>query len=169
VQPESAWERLKGLARLPATSQHVAAALAAWRERLAEARNRPRKWILADDALYRIAERLPTDRDQLAGLQMLPPKTLERHGAELLALVTAAREVRAPALAIDRQLDDAQKSRVSKLLNQVRETALALGIPASLLAPRADVEAVALLGEAAQVPLLSGWRRDVAGAALLGS
>lgn len=167
VQPEAAWERLKGLARLPAAAQHVAAALAAWRERLAETRDRPRKWILADDALYRIAERQPADADQLSGLQVLPPKTLERHGDELLRVVAAARDSGAPALALDQLPSEAQKARTQKLLARVREIALDLAIPSSLLAPRADVEAVALLGAEAQVPLLAGWRREVAGEALL--
>ncbi|WP_428311705.1 ribonuclease D [Hydrocarboniphaga sp.] len=166
-QPDTAWERLKGLARLPAKAQHVAAALAAWRERLAEARDRPRKWILADDALYRIAERQPTDADQLAGLQVLPPKTLERHTAELLRVVAGSRDSGAPALALDQLPSEAQKARTQKLLARVREIALELGIPSSLLAPRADVEAVALLGAEADVPLLSGWRREVAGEVLL--
>lgn len=167
VQPEAAWERLKGLTRLPVPAQHVAAALAAWRERLAETRDRPRKWILADDALFRIAERQPADMDQLAGLQVLPPKTLERHAAELLRVVAAARDTAAPALALEQLPSEAQKARTQKLLARVREIALELGIPSSLLAPRADVEAVALRGVEAEVPLLSGWRRDVAGEALL--
>jgi ribonuclease D len=167
VQPEAAWERLKGLARLPVAAQHVAAALAAWRERLAEARDRPRKWILADDALYRIAERQPIDIDQLVGLQVLPPKTIERHAAELLRVIAASRDTAAPALALEQIPSEAQKARTQKLLARVREIALELGIPSSLLAPRADVEAVALRGPEAEVPLLSGWRRDVAGEALL--
>ena len=166
-QPEAAWERLKGLARLTANAQHVAAALAAWRERLAEARDRPRKWILADDALYKIAERMPGDADQLAGLQVLPPKTLERHAGELLRVVAGSRDSGAPALALDQLPSEAQKARTQKLLARVREIALELGIPSSLLAPRADVEAVALHGAEADVPLLSGWRREVAGEALL--
>ena len=167
VQPEAAWERLKGLARLPVPAQHVAAALAAWRERLAAARDRPRKWILADDALYRIAERQPIDTEQLVALQVLPPKTVERHAAELLRVVASARDTGAPALALEQLPSEAQKARTQKLLTRVREIAQELGIPSSLLAPRADVEAVALRGAEAEVPLLSGWRREVAGEALL--
>jgi ribonuclease D len=167
VQPERAWDRLKGLARLPVPAQHVAAALAAWRERLAETRDRPRKWILADDALYRIAERMPGDAAQLAGLQVLPPKTLERHSGELLRVVATSRDSALPALALEQLPSEAQKARTQKLLARVREIAVELGIPSSLLAPRADVEEVALRGVEADVPLLSGWRREVAGEALL--
>ncbi len=167
VQPESAWERLKGIGRLPAPAQHVAAALAAWRERLAESRNRPRKWILADDALYRIAERQPNSLEQLAALQMLPPKTVERQGPALLQVVAESRGSGEPPLSLDGELDERQKARIQRLAQRNREIATELGIPPSLLAPRADLEALALDREAADVPLLQGWRRQVAGDALL--
>ena len=167
VHPDQAWERLKGIGRLPAPSQHVAAALAAWREKVAESRNRPRKWILADDALYKLAERQPDSAAQLTTLQVLPPKTIERHGNALLQVVAESRGSRAPALATDGMLSDAQKSLIQRLANRNREIATELGIPPSLLAPRADIEAVALQGASAQAPVLEGWRRQVAGEALL--
>lgn len=165
--PPGAWQRLKGLARLAPTAQHVAAALAQWRETIAETRDRPRKWILADDALYRLAERQPASLEQLADLQLLPPTSIGRHGQALLEIVAQARHTQAPALVQDVQLDASQKARLQRLLNLVRETAARLELPASVLAPRADVEAVALHGERADVPLLQGWRRGVAGAAVL--
>ncbi len=167
VQPARAWERLKGLARLPPAAQHVAAALAAWRETLAEARDRPRKWVLADDALYRIADRQPADAAQLAALQVLPPKTLERQGEELLRLVAETRGSNNAALALDVQLSEPQKARLQKVLTRTREIAAALDIPPALLAPRAEVEALVLQGAEAPVVLLSGWRREVAGEQLL--
>lgn len=167
VHPEDAWDRLKGIGRLPAPAQHVAAALAAWREKIAESRNRPRKWILADDALYKLAERQPDSLAQLTALQVLPPKTVERHGNALLQVVAESRGSTAPVLALDGLLSDAQKSLIQKLANRSREIATELGIPPSLLAPRADIEAVALQGPSARVPVLDGWRRQVAGEALL--
>ena len=103
----------------------------------------------------------------LAALQVLPPKTLDRHGRELLTVVAQARDGGAPALALEHIPSDAQKARTQQLLNRVREVAHQLGIPASLLGPRADVESVALHAERADVPLLQGWRREVVGEALL--
>src|SRR3546814_3132787 len=72
---------------MDARAQTVAAALAAWRETEAQNRDRPRKWIIDDDAIYRMAERLPDSRAQLEALGTLPPKTVERHGESLLALI----------------------------------------------------------------------------------
>jgi len=165
--PEDAWKRLKGLARLAPAAQPIAIALAGWRERMAQERDRPRKWIIDDDALYRIAERAPSDLDELAALKVLPPKTLERHGAALAALVAEAKAVPSPALLLDEPLTDPQKSLLKRLQDRLREIADVLGVPASLLAPRADLEWLVRVGASADAAVLSGWRREVAGEALL--
>ena len=165
--PEQAWRRLKGLARLPAPAQRAAAALAGWREQVAQERNRPRKWILDDDPLYRLAERRPADREQLEALRVLPPKTLERHAAALLEVIAGAAGDGAPLALEEAPLDESQKSRLKQLLERLRALGETLGVPPSLLAPRNDVEAVLRRGEAAEVPLLRGWRREAAGEELL--
>lgn len=165
--PENEWQRLKSLARLERSAQHVAARLAAWRERVAEDRNRPRKWILADDALYRLAERRPQTRAQLEELGVLPPKTLERHADALLEQIAAGVANPAPALAGDRKLSDADKARGKRLADRARAIAAQLDIPASLLAPRADLECLAEHSAGADIPLLRGWRLEVAGSELL--
>lgn len=166
-EPADAWQRLRGLPRLDAAQQTRAAALAAWREHTALARNRPRKWIIDDDALYRIAERAPRDAEQLAALGVLPPKTLERHGSALLEVVAAADAQPPQLLAQDDRYSPEQKARLKALQTRLREIAESLGLPVSVLAPRADLEALMLQGREANIPLLRGWRRGVAGEALL--
>jgi len=167
VRPEQAWRRLKGISRLAPVSQPVAMALAAWREQIAQQRNRPRKWVLDDDALYRIAERRPQTVGQLAELRVLPPKTLERHGAALTGIVTAT--IGGAVAGVDDELPftSAQKNQLKALQDRARTIAEALEIPAGLLAPRADLEALIRHGEQANVALLAGWRREVAGVQLL--
>jgi ribonuclease D len=165
--PETEWTRLKGLARLDRVAQHVAAALAAWREGIAEQRDRPRRWILAEEAVYALAERRPQSMEQLANLNVLPPKSLDRHGEALIALIADAAKIDAPPLVVDTRADDTEKQRIKRLLDRARAIAAELGIPASLLAPRADIEALATAREHADVALLRGWRREVAGAELL--
>ncbi len=165
--PEQAWRRLKGLARLPPAAQRAAAALAGWRERVAQERNRPRKWILEDDALYRMAERRPADRTQLEQLRLLPPKTLERHAGALLEVIAGAAEDTTPLAVEEASLDDAQKARLKQLLERLRSLGEALAVPPSMLAPRGDVETLLRRGTDADVPLLRGWRWGVAGEELL--
>jgi ribonuclease D len=165
--PEDAWRRLKGIARLGASAQRVAAELAGWREAVAQQRNRPRKWILDDEPLYRLAERKPESEEQLADLKVLPPKTLSRHGPALLEVIARARHDAHPLAVEEPPLIDTQKAKLQKLQEWLRQRAGTLNIPASLLAPRADLEGIVRRGAEAGVPLLEGWRRDVAGAEML--
>lgn len=165
--PELEWKRLKGLARMEPVAQHVAAKLAAWREQLAEQKDRPRRWILADEAVYALAERRPQTRTQLANLGVLPPKSLDRHAEALLALIDEGARVDAPALMRDPRAEEAEKARAKRLSERARAIANTLDIPASLLAARADLDALLSAGEHANVALLRGWRREVAGAELL--
>jgi ribonuclease D len=52
---DQAWQRVKGLSRLAKKAQLPAAQLAAWREHQAQYKNKPRKWIMADDKLMAYA------------------------------------------------------------------------------------------------------------------
>lgn len=169
--PEDAWQRLKGLARLRPQAQRIAIALAVWRERLAQARNRPRKWILDDEPLYRIAERTPRSAGELENLQVLPPKTLSRYGSELLQLVAhgLTGDCSAPLLSPNAPLDETQKAQLQQLQDKVRKVAERLNLPASLLAPRADLESLVRHGAAADIALRHGWRFAAAGAEILGA
>src|SRR6185295_303380 len=62
VAPEDAWKKVKGLPALDPARQQLAVELAAWRERRATDRNRPRGWILDDAVLREIVLRLPRRR-----------------------------------------------------------------------------------------------------------
>jgi ribonuclease D len=164
--PEDAWQRLKGLARLAPEAQAVAAALAIWRERIAQARDRPRKWILDDEPLYRIAERRPRSVGELAALAVLPPKTLERHGEALVAVIAEAGGTPGTVL-VEELLSEVEKARIKRLQAELLTLAKALNVSVTVLAPRADLEALARHGGEASAQVLRGWRREVAGERLL--
>lgn len=169
LQPQDAWRRLKGLPRLPAKAQGLAAALCEWRERVAQQRNRPRKWILEDDAIYRMAERAPQDRAQLAALNVLPPKTLERHGDALVQTLADAMQRPVQTLAVDLAESPEQKARLKRLQQTLKDIAETAGLPPGFIAPRADLETLVQHGAQAKLPVLQGWRGTLAGTALLGA
>ncbi|MGL5735907.1 MAG: ribonuclease D, partial [Beijerinckiaceae bacterium] len=87
TKPDEAWLRLKGRIR-KSREQAVLMAVAAWREREAQARDVPRSRVLKDDALVDLAVRAPRTVEAMADLRALP-KGFERSraGAELLELV----------------------------------------------------------------------------------
>lgn len=165
-KPALEWRRLKGLARLSVPGQHRAAELAAWRETIAVERNRPRKWILADELLYSLAERQPRDSAQLLALGV-PQKTVDRYGQALIERLAAPIPDDSTPLARDDRLDPQHKALMQRLQQAVREVATDSELPPTMLAPRADIEALMWQADQADIPLLRGWRRELLGERLL--
>ncbi|HEX5649903.1 MAG TPA: HRDC domain-containing protein, partial [Steroidobacteraceae bacterium] len=165
TDPTAAWKRLKGLNRLRPQEQAAARALAEWRERRALESDRPRTWILSDEALYAIATRAPASIAALEAIDSLPAGIVRRRGEELLELLRAARDGEPPApLEVPRKPTNDEQSLAAALLKLVRDEAAALGIAAEVLATRKDVEAIAFGSVAPeQSPLLRGWRESVLG------
>jgi len=168
TDPADAWRRLKGLGRLGPHEQAAARALAGWRERRAVDSDRPRGWILADDALYAIATRLPRSRQELEQLAGVPSAVVRKSGEELLALVgqAVASDGDSPPLRALSRPTAEQTRRIGELQQRVRDKAAELGVSAEVLATRRDVEAL-VLGPREGSGLTRGWRREVLGGELL--
>lgn len=164
--PGTAWQRLRGWQHLLPAQQQALAALATWREQQAMHADRPRKWILSDDAIFTLARQQPRDQAALNQVKAVPTKTAKRHGDALLAALAEAAQHPAEPLANNAEpLDDAQK----RLCKQARQ-ALAIcardsDVPAPVLARRKDLEQL-VLGER-DLAMLRGWRADVAGQAIM--
>lgn len=166
VDTSQAWRRLKAWHRIPANQQQVLAELANWREAQAMSADRPRRWILADDALMTLARLQPTDRAALDNIHDVPSKTAARHADALLASIAAGKARPAQPLADhDGPPDGPTKRQIKAGMDTLTIQADTAGIPTSAIASRHEVAAI-VNGER-DVRLLSGWRREVAGAAVL--
>jgi ribonuclease D len=163
VQPEEMWQRVKGQAGLRTPAQHNALALlAAWREREAMSRNRPRQWILKDAQLVALARTLPASRARLAVVPDLPRFVVERYASTLLELISAARERGGG----DRPPRDAtDPEHVNRLAALVRERAAEHELSPALLAPRRELTQL-LRGER-DLAVMRGWRAELIGRDLL--
>ena len=161
IEPARAIARVKGARNLRGRRRAAAAGLAHWREAEALKRDRPRQWILKDTTLIEIANRLPRNRSELAGIDALPAKLVARAGNEILAAVAAASAdgdgYRPPPLP-----DEAQKSLLKKMQSVVAERAAELDIAAETIASRKELSALIISGER-RSRLLDGWRRELIG------
>ena len=166
VDAAGAWRRVKGATQLEGPALARLATLACWREEEACARNRPRRWILKDETLLELAHRAPERHEALGRISDLPPAVLRRHGETLLRLLHEASEVDPPEKPAWTRLEPAEDRLARKLMARVRELAERHRISAPLLATRRDIE-VLVRGER-NLPLLAGWRRELAGEELLG-
>ncbi len=166
TQPEDAWLRIKGLRSLDPARERLAQSLAAWRERRASERNRPRGGILDDAALRDIVMQVPRSFEALAAIPEFPAGVLKHCGAELLECIRAA-EIPDPAPPIStRMRPDPAKTALVKKLSALNQTLAAdLGLSPEVLATRRDLE---LLADGRRdVGVLRGWRRDVIGDRML--
>lgn len=166
VDPRTAWRRLKNWHRLPPAEQQILAELAEWRETEAMAVDRPRRWILSDDALVALARQQPADQSTLNNVQGLPHKTAARHADALLACIAAGQRRPAEVLAAHGGPPDGPTRRLIKTgMDRLAERAEALGVAASAIASRHEV--AALVHGERDGRLLNGWRRELAGADVL--
>jgi ribonuclease D len=163
TEPAAAWRRLKGLDRLSPRHRAAAKSLAQWRETRAMQSDKPRGWILTDDTLRELAERLPASEADLQGIRGLPAGVIRKRGAELVALIEASAAAAAsePPMHIPPRPEPAQLARVSELMAVVRAEAQQLSIAPELLATRRDIEQLVFGGHSEH--LMSGWRRTLIG------
>jgi ribonuclease D len=166
IDPEKAWERLRWSAELDADRMRLLQRLAAWRERRAMEKDRPRSWILEDSALRTLVLRAPRSLAELARLEELAPGFVERSGASILQEVEAAAlPAQLPPPASRQRPDPELQARVKQLSSIVQKRANELGIATELLATRRDLESIVRHDTSADV--LSGWRNEVVGKELI--
>lgn len=167
--PEQAWRRLRGLQKFRGPALSCAQTLAAWREQRAQRENRPRKWVLDDDALLTLARIRAQSVDDLKRVRGLQPPVIERYGAELLAQLEAARQ-HAPEPLPDSErpeaLSEDQEAAVDVLAGVLRQLAAAEQLNPTSIASRKDLQNL-VRGERVHSPLLHGWRRGIAGEKLV--
>lgn len=156
--PAQAWVRLRGLAQLAPATRARAKAIAVWREKLARSRDLPRAWILPDAAIFSIAQgSSPPLNDSLA------------------ANLQAALEESSNGALDEEPSQDArptpeQKAVIERLAKIVDARAAELEVSAEILAPRAELKALAMrtrAGALRESHALTGWRRTEIGTRLL--
>jgi ribonuclease D len=160
--PEEAWRRLKVRSR-DARFVAIVQALAAWREREARRRDLPRARIIRDDLLMEVAASRPQTVEQLRSLERV---NLDRESAAgVVAAVKSALAL--PKEELPRLEEPVVLPRgigptvdllrvLLKLRSEENEVAQ------RLVAGSSDLEAIAL-DDAADVPALHGWRREIFG------
>jgi len=164
MDPESAWQRLKTRVRKPKEFA-VLIEVAAWREREAQARDVPRSRVLKDEVIADIAAQAPTTSEKLKNLRSLP-KGFERSrwGEAIVAAVARglARDLKTLPFT-PRPLPAPNGTAVVELLKVLlRMISERHHVAAKVIATVDDLERIAA-DDGADVPALSGWRRELFG------
>jgi ribonuclease D len=164
MDPESAWQRLKTRIRKP-KELAVLIEVAAWREREAQSRDVPRARVLKDEVIADIAVHAPTTTEKLKSLRSLP-KGFERSrwGEAIVAAVLRGLERDMKSLPFPERFQPAPNgTAVVELLKVLlRMISERHHVAAKVIATVDDLERIAA-DDRADVPALTGWRRELFG------
>lgn len=167
--PEEAWSRVKGNQHLKGVELAVLQTLAGWRENEARVSDKPKRWILKDEILIDLARRQPKNMEALSRIRGLEPGVVKRRGERLLKMVEEARsrpEATWPTLKrVFVRLTPNQEAIADLLMCALRLIGEENSVTSSALGTRKEVERLVAGDDG--VPLLQGWRKEIAGQVLL--
>lgn len=162
--PQQLWKRVKGSQKLSSPQLAVLRGLAVWREERAQASNRPRRWILKDEAMVDLARRSPVNLEGLGKIRGIEERLLNRHGETLLTVIVAAKATDPDTWPTRKQglrLNATQDAVVDLLMAVLRLRGNEHDVSPALLASRKQLEA--LVSGDTDCPVLHGWRAGLAG------
>ena len=120
---------------------------------------------MRDNVLLDIAYKLPSSESEMADLQGVPPKLVQRVGKQLLDAIKASgsdeKSYQPP-----RPPDEGQKALLKEMQRRVAARAEELDIVAETVASKRELSAVIISGNR-NSRVFSGWRADVIGNDLL--
>jgi ribonuclease D len=160
--PEQAWWKLKGSRSLRGKARNVAQCVAAWRERTAEAQDRPPRQVLPDLALLSIAQRPPKNAQDMANVRGIERRSMGHDAIDgILLAINEGESLTREQLALpEDEPNVGVASGVAALLTTwIAQLADELDIDPALLATRADLRA--LLADVPDARLRTGWRHDI--------
>ena len=164
LDPENAWQRLKGRVRKP-KELAILIEVAALREREARSRDVPRGRVLKDDAMIDIAVSAPRSVEALGRLRSIPSGfERSRIGTELIECVERglSRDPKVLPLQVKAERRPYSVATVELLKVLLRIISDSERVASKILSTVDDLEAIAS-DDNADVHALHGWRREVFG------
>ena len=166
TDPMKAWQRLK-LRKPKKDYAAVVVAVAAWRERLAQDLDKPRRRILKDDAIQEIAAQKPRNEGDYGQLRAVPSGFVRsKHGQSLMDAVAEAIEYPdkyAPELeprVQNAQIPAGAPELLKVLLKHVSDEN---NVVPRLIANAADIDRIARGETSEDIAAMTGWRFDMFG------
>ncbi len=172
LDPNEVWRRMRPRGAKPKFLA-IMKEVTAWREREAQRRDTPRNRVVRDETILDLCAHAPSTMDELARMRGLSKNFAEgRLGQELLDAVKrglAMPQAEVPALPDSPDLPSGLGPIVELLKVLLKMKCEEHGVAQKLVANTADLERIAASDDedAADIPALQGWRREVFGGAAL--
>jgi ribonuclease D len=171
--------RFKGAGTLSRRQLGALEYLLQWREGEGARLDRPVYKILGNKVLLELARRMPQEKNDLIGIEGLPPRLIERFGRALLAAVARGRDLPEGELPLFPRLprkerDPAREDRFKLLKKWRAQEALKYALDPGVLINNFALDALALANPQSRTELdkvsgLKKWQKAELGAGLLGA
>ena len=161
--PEAAYLRIRGREGLRSTERAVLRALCQWRETEAMVRNIPRRHLLRDEVLLKLASGLVLDASALSNIDGLSERTRTRYGQALLTCIGSAR-TETSAHTDDPINLRSYAGQMKRWKGIARSVADAHNLPPELLANRRALEEllISVMKNQGNIPtMFQGWRYEI--------
>ncbi len=171
--PSERYQRIRGWDNLKPRSAAVLRELASWREGEARRRNVPRGRVARDEVLLQLARQAPRTVDQLRSVRGMYGGEIERNGSVIVELIhraTALPPAEWPEIPKEKKVDPESTGTVELLQAVLESIAAEANIAPTLLATTGDIQSLIEIKHdrnEADLPILRGWRRQLAGNLLL--
>ena len=168
-EPYDQFRQIKGASRLVDVELSALRELAAWREKEARRRDRPRSWIITNETLMQLARVQPRSIHALKLISGLLARHIGRYGESIVQAIdksTAAEQSECPRTGKRNGRADSCKTLIDFGLTVVKGKSLGYGIDPGLMATRTEVKALVYQGSSAtsaEHRMLRGWRKKVFG------
>ena len=170
VVPDKAWLKIKGKNKLTGKQLSIVQLLAEWREKTAQAEDRPKSWLLRDELLFDMAKLQPETTAEIAEVRGINERVVNRYGKELCQLITQAKNQ--PPTAINEKHKPLKKTQQQEAILDILTALVRIRAEENLLNPnilatRKDLEEL-MFADDSECQLLHGWRFAMAGKELVG-
>ena len=156
--PLTLWTRLRGLRSMGPAHQCAALALVSWRERYAQSLDRPRRWIMSDELLLRVARTSPEDLESLKSIPEMPKRLADRSGDDIISELQNSDGANQRALIETHlTLERPDKGELQAFQERVRTRADELGIRSEVLATRKEISDILVGKPSGRID--EGWRQ----------
>lgn len=167
--------RIKGASALNRRGLAVLQSLCSWRNTEARRLNRPAKSIIADNTLLEVARRPPKEVSEIQRIRGVRVDQIRAHGANMMQAVERGKAVpdqECPTWPSSRIPPKREVLLADMLFACLKVITYDIDLATELVATRDDLQTLIKVyrdgkSDSNGLPLLHGWRREIAGSQLL--
>lgn len=169
IPPEEMYMRVRGWNGLNARQLGALRAVAAWREEESLQHNRPPSWLLNDRTMLELCRRPPRDERGVREVRGMGNGTAQRYGKQLLDLIHDGQQDPPEVPSRSPRLPNVGQAWPAVVSGIVQTRCREVEVAQRFVATRSDIDDVIawwLTGDRdaePEVPLLTSWRRELAG------